>query len=177
LALIASVLDPRAWIGLLRLVHFYNYSHVAPRRTIRLGPGARLSPTASFRNPSRIEIGARSHIGEGCALWAGNSVGSIVIGSDTLLAPQVFVTASDYGTAASKLLMHQQKRERDVCIGDDVWLGAKVIVVAGVTIGDGCVVGAGSVVTRSLPPGTVAAGIPARVIRSRDTVDVPGTVR
>ena len=49
-------------------------------------------------------------------------------------------------------------------IGDDCWLGTGVVVVAGVEIGDGCVVGAGAVVTRSLPPGSVAVGVPARVV-------------
>ncbi|MGV1009227.1 MAG: DapH/DapD/GlmU-related protein [Dermatophilaceae bacterium] len=63
--------------------------------------------------------------------------------------------------------MQQPKRERDVIIGNDVWLGARVIVVAGVEIGDGCVVGAGAVVTRSLPQGTIAAGVPARPVGQR----------
>lgn len=52
-----------------------------------------------------------------------------------------------------------------ITIGNDVWLGANVTVFQGVTIGDGCVVGAGSVVTHDLPPYSVAAGAPARVIR------------
>ncbi|PTD97358.1 CatB-related O-acetyltransferase [Pseudothauera lacus] len=52
-------------------------------------------------------------------------------------------------------------------IGSDVWIGTNVIVKAGVSIGDGCFIGAGSVVTRDLPPFSVAAGNPCRVIRSR----------
>jgi acetyltransferase-like isoleucine patch superfamily enzyme len=56
----------------------------------------------------------------------------------------------------------------DVVIGSDVWLGARVFVGAGVTIGDGCVVSAGSVVSRSLPPGSIAVGVPARVVRRRE---------
>ena len=167
LALGASVADPRAWLGLLRLVHFYNYSHVAPRRRLRLGKGVRLSPTASFRNPERISIGARSHIGERSSLWAGDSTGRITLGDDCLLGPDVYITASDYGMEAGTPVMRQPKRERDVTIGNDVWLGAKVTIVAGVTIGDGCIVGAGSVVTRSLSPGTIAAGVPAKPIKAR----------
>jgi acetyltransferase-like isoleucine patch superfamily enzyme len=50
-------------------------------------------------------------------------------------------------------------------LGDNVWLGANVVVTSGVTIGDRCVVGSNSVVTRDLPPGTIAAGSPAKVIR------------
>ena len=54
---------------------------------------------------------------------------------------------------------------RPVTIGNDVWLGANVVVTGGVTIGDGCVIGAGSVVTRDIPPFSLAAGVPCRVIR------------
>ena len=53
-----------------------------------------------------------------------------------------------------------------VAIGDDVWLGARVIVLKGVTIGDGAIVGAGSVVTRDIPPWSIAGGQPAKVIRT-----------
>jgi maltose O-acetyltransferase len=63
-----------------------------------------------------------------------------------------------------------------ITIGDNVWLGGGVIVCPGVTIGQDTVVGAGSVVTRDLPAGVVAAGTPARVMRridERDRVDVP----
>jgi acetyltransferase-like isoleucine patch superfamily enzyme len=54
-----------------------------------------------------------------------------------------------------------------IVIGDDVWLGSKSVVLKGVSIGRGAVVGAGAVVTRSLPSGAVAVGVPARVIGSR----------
>lgn len=60
---------------------------------------------------------------------------------------------------------------RPVIIGNDVWLGANVVVCGGVTIGDGCVVGAGSVVTRDLPPNSLAAGVPCRVIRQITQAD------
>ena len=59
-----------------------------------------------------------------------------------------------------------------VVIGRDVWLGARVMVMPGVTIGDGCVVGAGSVVTSDLPTEAIAVGTPARVVGNRrDTAD------
>lgn len=59
----------------------------------------------------------------------------------------------------------------EVHIGNDCWLGASVTVCPGVTIGDGCVIGAGSVVTRSIPAGSFAAGVPARVIRPLTEAD------
>ena len=71
----ASLIDPRAWMHLLRMVHYYNYSHVQPRRLADIGPGVRMAPNVSMRNGERIKIGAYSHIGAHCSLWAGNSVG------------------------------------------------------------------------------------------------------
>lgn len=52
-----------------------------------------------------------------------------------------------------------------VIIGDDVFIGARAIILKGVTIGDGAVIGAGSVVTKSIPPRVIAAGNPARIIK------------
>ena len=65
------------------------------------------------------------------------------------------------------MIAYQECNERDVVIGNDVWLGVPVFVAAGVTNGDGCIVPAGSVATRDLPPYTVAVGFPARDARRR----------
>jgi acetyltransferase-like isoleucine patch superfamily enzyme len=163
----ASVLDARAWLHIARLVHFYNYSHVAPRRRARIGPGVAIAPDVSFRNGERISIGERSHIGSRCSIWAGDGHGRIDIGEDALFGPEVFITASNYRTAPGVPVMRQPREERDVVIGRDVWLGARVIVLPGVRVGDGAVIGAGSVVTRSVPENAIAVGVPARVVGSR----------
>jgi acetyltransferase-like isoleucine patch superfamily enzyme len=172
-----SLLDPRPWFHLFRLVHYYNYNHVRPRRLADIGPGVRMSPTASLRNGERIKIGAYSHIGANCSIWAGDSVGRITLGRHALLGPEVFITASNYQTAPGTPVMDQPKLERDVVIGDDVWLGARVMVVAGVEIGDGCIVGACSVVTRSIPAGSIAVGNPARVVGQRGDRKAEAAVR
>jgi acetyltransferase-like isoleucine patch superfamily enzyme len=167
-ALAASLVDPRAYLHLFRLLHYWNYAHVTPRRKARIGSGVRLAPNVSFRNGERIEIGARSHIGEFCSLWAGDRDGRIVIGEDALFGPRVYITASNYSYTSGSPVWRQPRVEQDVVIGSDVWLGVRVVVLPGVTIGDGCVVAAGSVVTHDLPPGVVAAGVPARIIKARD---------
>jgi len=170
LGALRSLIDPRTYFQIVRLLHFYGYSHVQPRRRVTLGRGARLAPNVSLRNGERIQVGEGTRIGERVYLWAGDSTGKITIGKNCRFAPEVFVTASDYGMAADRLITEQPRRERDVTVGDDVWLGARVFVGAGVTIGTGCVVSAGSVVTRSLPPYSIAAGFPARVVRRREDV-------
>lgn len=162
-----TLLDPRSYAHAFRLIHFYGYSHVREKRRMTIGSGTNLAPNVSLRNGARINIGHSSHIGEHCYLWAGNDTGRIVIGDHVSLAPEVFITASDYQFKAGVPFREQPKRERDVIIGNDVWLGARVVVTAGVTIGDGCIVGAGAVVTRSLPPGSIAVGVPAKVVAQR----------
>jgi len=165
---LATAFDPGTYLHPIRLLHFYGYSHVRPRRKVTLGKGARIAPNVSIRNGERIAIGAETHVGERAYLWAGDDHGRITIGEHCRLGPEVFVTASDYGLQPDQLIAEQERNERDVVIGSDVWLGARVFVGAGVTIGDGCVVSAGSVVARSLPPGSIAVGVPARIVRRRE---------
>lgn len=162
-----SALDPRALVHALRLIHYYNYSHVAPLRQLRRGRDVRIAPNVSFANAERIEIGDRAQIGAHSSLWAGDVSGRIRIGSDATLGPDCFLTASDYGLADGRPVTRQPTEEQDIVLGAGVWCGARVIVTAGVTIGDGAVIGAGAVVTRDVPAGTIAAGVPARVIRRR----------
>lgn len=170
---VRSITDPRAWIGLLRLVHHYNYTHVEPRRSLTLGQDVGLSPSVSMTDAQRILIGDRSRVGDRCSLWAGPGWAPITIGRDTLLAPDVFVTAANYTFAPGVPPMNQPMQEAPVTIGDGVWIGTGVTIVAGVTIGDGAVIGAGAVVTRSVPANGVAVGSPARVVRMRDGSAVP----
>jgi acetyltransferase-like isoleucine patch superfamily enzyme len=136
-------------------------------RQISIGSGTRIAPNVSFRHAERIQIGSHSHIGERCYLWAGSKTGRIEIGGRVSLAPQVFITASDYRFVAGQPFSEQPRKERAVRIGDDVWLGTGVVVTAGVSIGDGCIVGAGAVVTRDLPANSIAVGVPARVVATR----------
>lgn len=170
-----SVIDPRAWFHMFRLVHYFNYTHVAEVRKLTTGEKVRIAPNVSFANAERIDLGDRVQIGARAHVWAGNSTGRVIVGADSTLGPECFLTASDYGVAAGVNIVDQAKVEQDIVIGSDVWLGARTIVTAGVTIGDGCIVGAGSVVTKDLPPGSIAVGVPARVVRERGSSEsVPG---
>ena len=101
-------------------------------------------------------------------MWAGDGHGRITMGDHVLLGPEVFLTASNYGVAAGTPMVAQPKREADVVVGSDVWLGTRVVVLPGVTIGDGVVVGAGAVVTKDLPAGCIAGGVPAKVLGWRE---------
>ena len=91
----------------------------------------------------------------------------IEVGRGTMIGPYCYITDHDHGISADTPVAKQPLIGSPVVIGKDVWLGAGVKVLKGVTIGDGTIVGAGSVVTKSLPAGVIAAGVPARVIGER----------
>jgi len=171
-----SLFDVRVYLHLFRMLHYWNYSHVEPRRRARIGPGATLAPNVSLRNGERIDIGARAHINEYVSLWAGDSIGRITIGEDVLFGPRVFITASNYSAEPGTRMAYQPREEKDVFVGSDVWLGTSVVVLPGVTIGDGAIVAAGAVVTKDIPPGAIAAGVPARVLRMRDGSAIPAAL-
>ncbi|MGC5225251.1 acyltransferase [Micromonospora sp. DT81.3] len=167
---IRSMLDPRTFAHALRVAHFNSYSFVRQVRRITMGSNVSLAPNVSFRNGERIRIGAGSHIGEFSLIWAGDTTGSIHIGTKCLFGPHVMVTASNYGIDRGPVaIMDQPKIEQDVTIGAGAWLGANVVVLAGVTIGEGAVIAAGAVVTKNVPSFAIAGGVPARVIGERPT--------
>jgi acetyltransferase-like isoleucine patch superfamily enzyme len=167
-----SLLDLRTYLHAFRLAHFSSYSHVRQVRRLQLGEGVSMAPNVSFRNAERISIGAGSHIGEHSVIWAGNATGRIVIGEKCLFAPNVTLTASNYGIVQGEVaIMDQPKIEQDIVIGDGAWLGANVVVLAGVTIGAGAVIAAGAVVTRDVPAQAIAGGVPAKLIGERPRAD------
>jgi acetyltransferase-like isoleucine patch superfamily enzyme len=89
------------------------------------------------------------------------------IGDSVLIAPGCFITDHNHRHAASLTIASQGCEGRSVQIEDDVWLGAHVVVLSGVTIGRGAIVAAGAVVTQDVVPMSVVAGVPARVIGVR----------
>jgi acetyltransferase-like isoleucine patch superfamily enzyme len=167
LRLISSTLDIRAYIHLLRLVNYFNYTHAIPRRKLFVGKNVSISPTASFSYPERIEIAENVEIGPFCTLWAGPSTGRIVLQKNCLLGPNVLITVANYRFNDGSPVTNQLMDEQDVILGVDVWIGAGSIILPGVSIGDGTIIGAGSVVTRSLEKGVVAAGCPAKPVGTR----------
>ena len=165
---LGSLVDPRTYLHVARLLYYYAYSHVRERRDLQIGARSRLAPNVSLRNAARIDIGHDCHVGDHCYLWAGDSSGTITVGDFVSLGPGVFVTASNYQYTGNGKFRDQPRIEKNITIGNDVWLGARAIITAGVTIGNGCIIGAGAVVTKDIEAGSIAAGIPARVIGYRD---------
>jgi acetyltransferase-like isoleucine patch superfamily enzyme len=176
--LLAALRQPgRAW-PLLR-------AKWALRRCDQVGPWPRLFGRVMVKNHGRITIGER------LLMYGGTVRGELVTAPGGIIdiGNQVFI---NYGVSISahtlvkignrcqignySLLMDNDYHQigektmlghsRPIILEDDVWLGARVIILKGVTIGQGAVIGAGSVVTRDIPPRSVAVGQPARVVKT-----------
>lgn len=91
----------------------------------------------------------------------------VEIGRDCLIGPGCFITDANHGTADGVAPAKQPCQPQPTILEDEVWLGAKVTVLAGVRIGRGAVVGAGAVVTKNVEPFQIVAGVPAKVIGTR----------
>jgi acetyltransferase-like isoleucine patch superfamily enzyme len=113
-----------------------------------------------------IHIGEETFIGPSVCI-AGP--GDIKIGKQCLIAAHTGIYANNHNfTDPMKPIKDQGVTRKGIVIEDDCWLGHGVKVLDGVTIGKGSVIGAGAVVTKDIPPFSVAVGVPARVIKSRD---------
>lgn len=112
-----------------------------------------------------LRVGDNVVFGHRCTVAA---KGDIVIGDDCMIAEMVSIRDHDHETGDRRVpLRVQGARIAPVRIGRDVWIGGKVTITKGVTIGDQAIVGAGAVVTKDIPAGAVAVGVPARVVGER----------
>jgi maltose O-acetyltransferase len=109
-------------------------------------------------------MGDYARIGKDCELH-----GEVHLGDHILMAPEcVFYTVNhEHGNLDVPMDLQGDTDMNAIYVGNDVWLGRRVMVMPGVHIGDGCIVAAGAVVTKDLPPYCVGGGVPAKVIRPR----------
>jgi acetyltransferase-like isoleucine patch superfamily enzyme len=134
---------------------------------VTIGARTLLSGTGVIAEPGEfVRIGNRSAIGSNNIIWG---QGGVTIGDDCLLGPNVVVISENHDSSSTHIPIRQQGSIRaPIEIGNDCWIGAGAVILAGVTLGKGVIVGAGAVVTRDVPPLAVVAGVPARVISYRE---------
>jgi acetyltransferase-like isoleucine patch superfamily enzyme len=140
---------------------------------LQIGPQVLLEPDVWITAPGRAQV----HVGEGTFLNRGVMLAAMTrvqIGAHCMFANGGFITDADHRFDDPELPVPWQgfTTKGPTIIGDNVWCGANVVITSGVTIGERCVIGAGSVVTRSLPAFTIAAGAPAKALR---TITYEGT--
>ena len=111
-------------------------------------------------------IGAKTVMGQECTISAFQHVS---VGRECIIADRVMLIDFDHGVVeVERPIRVQGIYKRDVHVGHNCWIGYGACVLRGVTVGDNSVIGTSSVVTKDLPPNSVAAGLPARVLRMRD---------
>ena len=138
----------RAFCGKLILEHC--------GKNVNIEQGARFS--------SAVRLGDNSGIGINSRVEA-----HVTIGNDVMMGPECMMFTSNHSFSDLTIPMNRQGFDapRPIVIEDDVWIGARVIILPGVRVGRGSIIGAGSVVTRDIPPYSIVGGNPARLIRSR----------
>lgn len=160
--------------------------HLARKAELREACGAKLADTSYVAEHAavfteRLELGERSWIA-GHALVRGEIVlgddctvnpyaclsGRVTCGNGVRIASHVSIVGFNHGFESTEIPIHRQKVTTvGISIGDDVWVGANAVILDGSIIGSGAIIAAGAVVVGDIPPMSIAAGVPARVIRNR----------
>ncbi|MFM8883629.1 MAG: acyltransferase [Solirubrobacterales bacterium] len=135
---------------------------------LRLGRWSWIGHGCKLRvHEGEVEIGAKTVLGQECTISAFQHVS---IGRECILADRVMLIDFDHGVVeVDRPIREQGIYKRDVRVGHNCWLGYGACILRGVTVGDNSIVGTSAVVTRDVPGNTVVAGIPARVLRTRET--------
>ena len=125
-------------------------------KKVNIEHDATFSAKTSLGDYSGIGINARIH-------------GDCTIGNHVMMGPDVVVITRNHSFDSTDIPMMFQgfDEERPVVIGNDVWIGERVIILPGVNVGDGAILAAGAVVTKDVPPYAIVAGVPAKIIKMR----------
>lgn len=122
----------------------------------RVKSGAEISPNAT--------LGDYSELGTRCMVQA-----NVHIGNNVIMGPDIKIYSRNHKFNRLDIpIKDQGKNYHESYIGNDVWLGANVVITAGCSVGDHVIVAAGSVVTKNIPDFAVVGGVPAKVIKFRD---------
>ncbi len=137
------------------------------------GRGFRFDPLGSY-SFENIYVGDHVNLGHRPVMMATPS--RILIGNHVMFGPEVMVIGGIHNTRMPGRFMGEVTEklpddDLDVVIEDDVWIGARAVILRGVTVGRGAIVGAGSIVTKSVPPYAIVVGSPAKVLRFRWDAD------
>lgn len=163
---------PRWFIRLLAPLYQHRGKHsvihrsarmdTPPYRVFSLGDYSVIESFACINNAvGDVIIGDHTRIG-----LHNTIIGPVEIGSHVNLAQGITVTALNHNFSdTNKRIDEQGVSTNPVTIEDDVWVGANAVILPGVTIGEHCVVAAGAIVTKDVPPHSLVAGVPAKVIK------------
>lgn len=133
----------------------------------KFGKNVNIEKGANFGTGTGISIGNNSGLGINCKIR-----GPLEIGNDVMMGPEVMIFTSNHEISRTDIPMNVQgfTSPRKVIIGNDVWIGARCIILPGVNIGDGAILAAGAVVAKDVPPFAIVGGVPAKVLKYRINV-------
>ena len=133
---------------------------------VKLGEKSRIGDLAEFttNHDGVIRIGREVRLNRGATICAYTEVS---IGDFSMVGEFVSIRDANHGIKKSELVRSQPHDAKPIRIGCDVWVGRGACILPGVYIGDGAIIGANSIVTKDVPANSIAAGIPAKVIRER----------
>lgn len=136
-------------------------------KNISIGDFFRVCPDVKLfsDNNGLIMIGNHFFANYNCFISSKNSI--IRIGDNCLLGPDVTILNANHTFFKNQLIRFQEEISAPITIGNDVWIGAKAIILPGVTIGDGAVIAAGSIVNKDVAPYTIVGGVPAKKLKDR----------
>ena len=154
------LINARFWCKIRRRLRRYYLSCVLGA----MGKDCSVSDGVIITDPEYTFIGNRVSINEGVILLTFNNDSTISIGNDVTISYGVNVITG--GLNIYNGLNRNKHIVAPVVIEDNTWIGAKVIILSGVTIGKGSVVAAGSVVNQDVPPNSLVAGVPAKVVKT-----------
>lgn len=111
-----------------------------------------------------ISIGSGSGLGVNCSVH-----GPLKIGDNVMMGPDVTILTHTHNIERTDIPMGQQggMRVAEVVVGNDVWIGMRVVIMPGVKVGNGAVIGAGAIVTKDVPDYAIVGGVPVQVIKFR----------
>lgn len=144
---------------------WYLEDRIIPFSRINNSKSSYIHPSVNFKCPENIYIGEKTRVQPNVCLWA-SSNSKITIGDFSGIGPGTMLFSSNHKYEFGKIYIQQPWVEKDIIIGENVWVGAGCIITAGVHIGDGSVIGAGSVVTKDVPDNSLAVGSPAKIIKA-----------
>jgi len=131
-------------------------------KLMKIGKNVKFFKGVIIHSAHKVSIGSKVGVGDYVQMWGG---GEIEIGNDVLIATHSVITSQGHDVNAD--VFWKTSVSDKVIIEDNVWLGAGVLVMPGVTIGKNSIIGAGSVVVKNIPENSIAVGAPADVIKRR----------
>ena len=161
------------WGKLLKVGHYVTISAIGSEgvslgNNVSLGDFSKLVVSTTLDNIGKgIHIGNNVGIGEYAYL---GGAGGLTIGDDCIVGQYLSCHPENHNYEQTDIpIRHQGVSRKGIKIGSNCWIGSKVTILDGVVLGSGCIIAAGSVVTKSFPENSIIGGVPAKILKSRES--------